>query len=88
MKCIRAHYSGKVQGVGFRWNAVQCSEGLNLSGYVKNLPDGRVELVVQGKESGVITFLNLIESSMKGYIHNVKKAEETEGKYGPFAVRR
>lgn len=44
----RALVSGRVQGVGFRWFAADRAEHLGLTGWVGNLPDGRVEMVFQG----------------------------------------
>ena len=41
-------FFGEVQGVGFRYTAVQLSRDLRLGGTVRNLPDGRVEMVVEG----------------------------------------
>jgi len=49
---IRKHFyfSGRVQGVGFRYQATRLARGLGLTGYVMNLWDGRVEMEVQGEE--------------------------------------
>lgn len=52
--------SGRVQGVGYRWFARENAEDLELSGYVKNLPDGNVEVVVQGREEQVLEFTNVL----------------------------
>ncbi len=46
-------FSGRVQGVGFRWTTERCLEGLELRGYVRNLPDGRVELVLEGRPDDI-----------------------------------
>lgn len=47
----RVLISGRVQGVGFRWYTFDRAESLGLSGWVRNLPDRRVEAVFQGEES-------------------------------------
>lgn len=50
---IRKHFyfSGRVQGVGFRYQATRLARNLGLTGYVKNLWDGRVEMEAQGSEA-------------------------------------
>jgi acylphosphatase len=45
--------SGMVQGVGYRWFVARHARSLGLSGYARNLPDGRVEVVVQGPEGAL-----------------------------------
>ena len=45
--------TGKVQGVGFRWNARDYASKLGLTGWVRNLPDSRVELCFQGEQGAV-----------------------------------
>lgn len=52
---VRKHifFSGRVQGVGFRWQAYRFALSLGLTGYVKNLWDGRVEMEVQGEEDRI-----------------------------------
>lgn len=56
----RAHLyvSGDVQGVGFRWNARQRAQELGLTGWVRNLHDGRVEAVFEGPEEKVREAVN------------------------------
>jgi acylphosphatase len=47
---VRYLVSGQVQGVGFRWFVARHARSLGLAGYARNLPDGRVEVVVSGPE--------------------------------------
>lgn len=56
-------YSGHVQGVGFRYQARQLSCGFEVSGTVRNLPDGRVELVAEGDETELQAFRQAVHDS-------------------------
>ncbi len=64
----RAHvfYSGRVQGVGFRYTAEALAQELELSGWVKNTRDGRVELVCEGPKEDVEMLLERIRKSAMG----------------------
>lgn len=46
-------FQGDVQGVGFRWRATQLARPLGLTGWVRNLSDGRVEMEVQGEKTAI-----------------------------------
>ena len=61
----RAHvfYSGRVQGVGFRYTVERIALDLRLVGWVKNLPDGRVELVCEGGKEDLSSLLTQIQGS-------------------------
>ena len=59
-------YSGRVQGVGFRFTAVRIAEGHDVTGFVANLPDGTVRLVAEGSEEPVRAFLAGIRRSNLG----------------------
>lgn len=61
---IRKHFylSGDVQGVGFRSRAMHAAGILGITGFVKNLYDGRVELEIQGNRDDIERFLPMIES--------------------------
>ncbi len=65
---VRAHvyYSGRVQGVGFRYTAERFALDLNLTGWVKNLPDGRVELVCEGPKEKIEELFAQIQKSQLG----------------------
>jgi acylphosphatase len=59
-------YSGRVQGVGFRYTAREIACGYELTGYVRNLDDGRVELVAEGVEEEIKAFLEAVRASQLG----------------------
>ncbi len=60
---LHAIFSGKVQGVGFRYTAKSFAEG--LKGTVKNLPDGRVELYAQGTKIQLDELIQLLENEFQ-----------------------
>jgi acylphosphatase len=59
---IRAHIlvQGRVQGVGFRQFTCRVAVELGLTGWVRNLPDGRVEIVAEGEDLPLTSFMSLI----------------------------
>jgi acylphosphatase len=60
------HYSGHVQGVGFRYTAKSLAMGFEVTGTVRNLPDGRVELVAEGLREELEAFQHAIQDSEVG----------------------
>jgi acylphosphatase len=72
MKSIHATYEGKVQGVGFRASLLSLAKGYEVTGWVKNLPDGRVELFITGDGEEIDDFLQgVTESHLAGHIEHV-----------------
>ena len=65
-------FEGHVQGVGFRYQTVSVAKGFEVTGYVRNLIDGRVHLYVEGEESEVVAFQAEVESELKSYIREVE----------------
>lgn len=72
MTTRRVIYEGRVQGVGFRYTVKDIARGFDVCGWVKNLPDGTVELQVAGEPEEVAAFLHEIveESPVAGNIKN------------------
>ena len=72
MTARHVFYEGRVQGVGFRWSAKHLARGFEVTGWIKNLPDSRVEMQVCGQVDEVDAFLEAIaESELKSHIKNV-----------------
>lgn len=65
---LHAIVKGKVQGVGFRWTVVEHAEHHGLTGTVKNLSNGTVEIIAQGSEAALTAFLKSLRSS-PGHAH-------------------
>ena len=89
MKRAHVFYSGRVQGVGFRITAEEAARNLGVVGWVKNLRDGRVELVAEADQETLEQLLNDIRAgSMKNFITQVEiswsSASET---FDDFEIR-
>ncbi len=84
----RVIFSGYVQGVGFRFAAQMLASHMPLTGYVRNLPDGTVELEAQGERSEVKAFIKQIDRRMEDYISRTDMdwREAVEGEKD-FSVR-
>ena len=67
---VEVMFSGRVQGVGFRYTTMSIAGAYEVSGYVKNMPNGEVKLFVQGDESEVDAFIADICRRMNRYIHD------------------
>jgi acylphosphatase len=83
------HYTGDVQGVGFRDTAVRISRDYPVTGWVKNLSDGRVQLLAEGPADAIDDFLKAIRDKWKDNIKDAKVEEQkVSGKYQKFTVER
>ena len=72
---IQVFYEGNVQGVGFRYSVRQIAKGFDVTGSVRNLADGRVELLATGETDEVRAFLEaILQSELRGHI---RKHSET-----------
>ena len=72
-KRVHVFYSGRVQGVGFRITAEEVAQSFDVVGWVKNLKDGRVELVAESDEETLGRFLEAMRvGPMKNFIGNIE----------------
>jgi acylphosphatase len=65
-------FEGRVQGVGFRYQAACVAKGFEVTGSVKNLPDGRVHLYAEGEEGEVLAFQREVADELESYIRNAE----------------
>jgi acylphosphatase len=83
----RVRYTGRVQGVGFRFTAQRIAQGYAVTGYVKNLPDRSVELVAEGMPEELDRFFTEIAETMAG---NIRQADvqtlSATGEFGEFGI--
>jgi len=86
---LHVWWSGRVQGVGFRYTAEATALDLQLAGWVRNLPDGRVEAVCEGAQEALKRFLEAIRTgSMQRYIQDVQiEWSHATGEFRDFQVR-
>ncbi len=68
-------FVGRVQGVGFRFTALDMARRYKLTGLVRNLPDGTVEMIAQGPHDNITDCINDIEESFGAYIKEIKIEE-------------
>ena len=89
MKKKHVVIAGKVQGVFFRANMQQVARSLDITGWVRNLPDGRVEAVVEGAENNMAAMLDWCRQGPPYAV--VRQVEVTEepysGDYMDFRIR-
>lgn len=81
-------FEGTVQGVGFRYTSRSCARGFQVTGYVRNMRDGRVELVAEGREDELQRFVDAIQDRMGGYIRGREVIPgPATGEFDGFGVR-
>lgn len=82
------HFSGHVQGVGFRYSTLQVAKEFDVAGHVKNLPDGRVLVEVEGAPKVVDEFLRAIAERMHGHVRKTERTQQTRVPiFQGFAIR-
>ncbi len=87
---VRRHvyYGGRVQGVGFRYTVTKLARVRPVTGFARNLADGRVELVAEGPANDVLGLLADVADRMRGYVDGAHVLEEpATGEFSEFGVR-
>jgi len=82
-------YTGQVQGVGFRWTTARVLRDLELSGYVRNLPDGRVELRLEGAAPVLDQAQALVRQALGGLVRETEvQTSSATGEFDGFGIRQ
>jgi acylphosphatase len=82
------HYQGMVQGVGFRYTTRRIASRFDVTGYVKNLADGRVQLVAEGTPAELDRFLGAVRHQMGPYIEDEEQTTgPATGEFPGFDIR-
>jgi acylphosphatase len=83
-----AIFSGHVQGVGFRYTTRSIARGYEVSGYVTNLPDGRVEVVAEGERPQIDAFLAEVRDHFFNHIRDERRdTQAASGEFSSFEIR-
>jgi acylphosphatase len=92
MNRIRMHvfYSGRVQGVGFRYTAKTVAMGFDVTGTARNLPDGRVELMAEGAREELEAFRQALrDAGLEGFIRDEAVSwQPATGEFRSFEIVR
>ena len=81
-------YSGRVQGVGFRYTVRDLAEGLGITGWVRNLRDGKVEILAEFEENILNDFLEQVRGEFSAYIRDVQiDWKPATGEFSGFTIK-
>lgn len=81
-------FSGQVQGVGFRYTARNVALQYDVNGYVRNLPDGRVELVAEGEPREIDAFVQDVKEKMGSFIRRADVNDSpATSEFSDFSIR-
>lgn len=82
------HFTGHVQGVGFRYAVLQVAKEFEVAGYVSNLADGRVLLEAEGAADEIGAFVEAVQEKMHGYIRKTERSgRKRAAQFGGFTIR-
>jgi acylphosphatase len=85
---LHVFYSGRVQGVGFRYRVKALAAGFDVTGWIRNLDDGRVELRAEGARNELEAFRDAIrDSELRSFIHQEDFSwKEARGEFRGFSI--
>jgi acylphosphatase len=84
----RVWFSGRVQGVGFRYTVVQVADRFAVTGWVRNLPDGRVEMVAEAMADELDRFIAAVGEAMRRNIRGTnQRTEPASGQFDDFTIK-
>ncbi len=82
------YFSGRVQGVGFRYQTLHVAREFDVAGWVQNLPDGRVLLEVEGVAGQVRDFIAAVQERMTGFVRKTEQSEARRpAQFQGFGIR-
>lgn len=83
-----ALFSGTVQGVGFRFTTERLARHYPVTGYVRNLPKGQVEVLAEGEEKSLQEFLKEVREAFDSYVRKVDvQWGNAKGEYKEFGIK-
>jgi acylphosphatase len=83
------HFAGRVQGVGFRFTTRAIAKRHPVTGFVQNLPDGRVRIVVEGAPAALDAFVAAVAGEMDRYIESTDVSKQpATGEFSEFEILR
>jgi acylphosphatase len=83
-----AYFTGRVQGVGFRYTALQVAREFEVSGFVSNLEDGRVQLEAEGTQQEVDAFIAAVQERMHSHVRKVDRVVSRRSpQFSGFLIR-
>jgi acylphosphatase len=81
-------FRGRVQGVGFRMTTRRVAVDFKVTGYVRNLADGRVQVWAEGEPAEIERFIAAVQKTMKDYIEGTEiKSHPASGQHKTFEIR-
>jgi acylphosphatase len=87
-KTVHIFFSGRVQGVGFRFTARAVANRYKIDGWVKNTHDSRVEIIAQGRKKDIDNFVDDLKQEFSGHVLDVDIEQiESSDDYDSFQIK-